>query len=925
MTKNSKLISSLKTRYKKMTGKQLSLFDDWQLPPPEIPKANTMKEMKNHNISILLSALAANIISEQDRLKLIATLKKEYPDSVAIAETFGNPKFTRDFNLAKLEKTLSLKVESSDNRVFYEGKIIGTTKILYKSPLPGELQARMATESAIERFLEYLQKLHKITVLDESDAHIFVFIPGAESLPDFKKFWEKFLTDVAFSDYGNTKHNLPGLVQTFIAMLNSVTLAGRGFSTLDVPILTREQSNVLAAWYLAVVRDVEKRQTDRQKQIGNLEKNLVNNNLNDKERRSKESDLKQKNEMQLKEAKKYNEYFQKSFGKKLEEQNTVWQEIENIEIKLAESNLRKTEQNKLYRELEKLKGKILLSRESVRQKIHLFEKAKSNPFELVKLDKKENPDKFKKIDGIAKNFTKTATDQINSTRGDIFSQCILEMYRLLDYWELEKYRQKESLPQPLLTEKPNDKLGRSPGDDSKEFCYSCGIKLDPKTARWQVLRFMFERPSQRRQSSSGEGRPFICASCSALAFASPLKVTDESIMLKLESIEKDENKKPSEISRQKVKNYLRMLTNKQLHLSAGKYLVLASDQTNNRDFASKKLGQVQYALAKVSSIFPREVLGDFEFSLITQGSKSVGLANRHLILIKGLMEGYGQSIIIEGKEINMTLGDAVRYVEKDLPIMAEYTLAKVAKFIGSNERRELEKTRKEYYEIMRQEQPSKKAKNYQDVARLTDLNYALASSLEGMARKTIKREDVEREVGNLIEKIKEYYQIMRQEQPSKAKKYKDVAGLTGLTCALASSLESTARKTMKPEDVKREVSKLIEKVDDAVAFCYYATLGDEKKTNVQGRLYSNPDNYFIYEKANELLKNMGVSRQEEVNEEKQKFITIYSDDILNAYAYLAENGYNQDKDWKELTYQLKLSLYTRFPELVRKLKSTGEK
>lgn len=862
-----------------MTGKQLSLFDDWQPPPPEIPKANTLKEMNKHNISILLSALAANIISEKNRLQLIATIKKEYPDSVAIAQTFGNPKFTREFNLAKPEKTLSLKVESSDNRVFYEGKIIGTTKILYKSPLPGELQAGMATESAIERFLEYLQKLHKIIVLDESDAHVFVFIPGAESLPDFNKLWEKFLTDIAFSDYGNTKHNLPGLVQTFIAMLNSVTLAGRGFSTLDVPILTREQSYVLAAWYLAVVREVEKRQTKRQeqienieKEIGNLEKDLANNNLNDKDRKSQENDLKQKkgilkqkNEMQVKEAKKYNEYFHKSFGKKLEEQNTIWQEIENIEIKLAEQNLRKTEQNKLYRELEKLKGKILLSRESVRQKINLFEKSKSNPFELVKLDKKENPDKFKKIDGIAKNFTKTATDQINSTRGDIFAQCILEMYRLLDYWELEKYRPKESLPQPLLTEKPNLSLGRSPGDDSKEFCYSCGIKLDPKTARWQVLRFIFERPSQRRQSASGEGRPFICASCSALAFASPLKVTDESIMLKLESIEKDDDRKPSEISRQKVKNYLRMLTNKQLHLSAGKYLVLASDQTNNRDFASQKLGQVQYALVKVASIFPREVLGDFEFSLITQGSKSVGLANRHLILIKGLMEGYGQSIIIEGKEINMTLGDAVRYVEKDLPIMAEYTLAKVAKFIGSNERRELEKTRKEYYEIM------------------------------------------------------------RQEQQSKAKKYRDIAGLTGLTYALASSLESTARKTMKPEDVKREVSKLIEKVDDAVSFCYYATLGDEKKTNVQGRLYSNSDNYFIYEQANKLLTEMKISREEKVNEEKQKFITIYSDDILNAYAYLAENGYDQDKDWKELTYQLKLSLYTRFPELVRKLKPTGEK
>ncbi|NES73551.1 MAG: hypothetical protein F6K24_54345 [Okeania sp. SIO2D1] len=269
---------------------------------------------------------------------------------MAAAKTFGNPKFTREFNLAKLEKPLSLTVKSDVNQIFYpdnKGEIIGTTKILYKSQLPGELQARMATESAIERFLEYLQKLHQIIVLDESDSHVFAFIPGADNLPNFNKLWEKFLTDVAFSDYGDTKHNLPGLVQTFIAMLNSITLAGRGFSTLDIPILTREQSYVLAAWYLAVVREVEKRQTDRQKQIENFEKNLANNNLNDKERKSKESDLKQKKEMQLKEAKKYNEYFQKSFGKKLEEQNTFWQEIENLETKLAEEKLKKTEQNKL--------------------------------------------------------------------------------------------------------------------------------------------------------------------------------------------------------------------------------------------------------------------------------------------------------------------------------------------------------------------------------------------------------------------------------------------------------------------------------------------------------------------------------------------------------------------------------------------------
>jgi len=160
----------------------------------------------------------------------------------------------------------------------------------------------------------------------------------------------------------------------------------------------------------------------------------------------------------------------------------------------------------------------------------------------------------------------------------------------------------------------------------------------------------------------------------------------------------------------------------------------------------------------------------------------------------------------------------------------------------------------------------------------------------------------------------------------RAKLYRDVTALTGLTYAFAQSLESTAKKAMKPEDAEREVSKIIEKVDDAVAFCYYATLGDEKKTNVQARLYCNPENYFVYDQTKKLLEELKITNREEKDAEKQQtWLTLYADDVMRAYTYFAENGYSQDREWNELTYNLKLSLYTRFPELVRKLKSTTEK
>jgi hypothetical protein len=816
-------------------------------------------------IQILTSALVANVISAK-RFELISILASQ-PEAIAVIEQFDSPKLKREFRLTKCDRSseTTLLIEYQGNKVIYQGEEIGKIQVLYKSPLPGELQARLSTESAIDRFLEYLQKEYKITVLDESDRYVRVFIPN-KPIASFTELWEEFLKKVAFSAYGYPKYQLSGLVQTFIQMLNSVTLSGRGFSTLDVPVLTQEQSNVLAAWYFAVIRDVGKRQEVRQVQIDKLQGELEEDDLDEKTRKSKNKELQDKQTMQNKEAQKYNEYFRKSFIKSLEEENTAWQELNQLETQLAEQNVTKTEQRKLQKQQEKLKEKFIFSQKLIRDKLQFFQQYGDSPFDFIRIDEQNNIEKFQHIRKISKNFTKTATDQINSTRGDIFTQCISEMYRLIEN------KPNDQLPPPLLTEQVVFGEARSQGDDSKEFCYSCGVKLDPKTARWQVLRFMFERPSQRRQSSSSEGRPHICASCSALAFASPLKVTDESIILQLQSAD---NSNTSEL---KIKDYLRMLTNKEMHLSAGRYLILASDKTNTGDLASQKMGQVQYALAKAASIFPVEVLTDFKFSLITQGSQNIVLESRHLIFIKGLMESYGQQIINAGKEVNLTLGDAIRYIQKDLPYLADYTLTKVSNLSIVEREFKLEKIRDIYWQTI---------------------------------QSVLKTKGVEMSSDNQLAK--------------KARLYSDVAALTGITYAFALYLETTAKKAMKPDDAEREVSKLIEKVDDAFAFCYYATLGDENKKSVQARLYKNPENYFVYDQAKQLLENLNLDNREEKDDSGRIYLSLFADDILNVYNHFAKNGYSQDKEWKDLTYNLKLSLYTRFPELVRKLKSTTEK
>lgn len=811
---------------------------------------------------ILLSALAADVIPLSKAPIVVSYLRTsistQQSDLQGIARAFQKPRLLRQLQTSSNNSAEAIPLlEKHGLSVNWDAEPIGRTQILYKSPLPGELQARLAVESAIERFLEYLSKKHQIVVLNESDRHVQVFIP-AQTNPDWEKLWEEFLVKVIFSVYGDSQLQMPGLVQTFIVMLNAVTLSGRGFSTLDIPILTKEQAKVMAAWYFAVIQQVWKRQRDRHKQVDTLKNELESSDLAEKERLSKEKDLDSKEAMQAKEYKKYTNFFEKSFVGMIDEQIETWAEVTQIDLQIADIDLSKKDKEKLKKQRAKLSSKLTFSEDWLIEKQSLLQEIGCKPFEFVDRDRKLNTERFRQVYEISKRFDRKATDQINSTRGDIFTQCITEMYRLLELDEQDL----DPLPPSLLSDVPPALNTRLAGDDSKEFCYACGVDLDPKTAKWQVLRFMFERPSQRRQSSSGEGRPHICASCSAIAFASPLKVTDESIILRLSPVNDEAS------SSIKLKDYVRMLTNKEIHLSAGKYIILASDRTNKGDLAAPKLGQVQYALAKVASIFPQEVLADFKFNLVLQGSE-IELPSRHLIFIKGLMESYGQTIITSGKEINMRLGDAVRYIQQDLPYLADYSIVKIA---AVSDRLKIEKTRLIYWEEL---------KGFMD---------------------------------------------SNSPQSKRAKLYQDVAGLTGLTSAFVQSLENTAKKSMSADDAAREVGKIIEKVDDSTAFCYYATLGDEKKTSVQARLYHNPDNNFIYNQTLTLLEKLDISDREEKDDKGRLYIQLYADDVGKAYMYFAsQKDYAQDKGWKELTYNLKLSLYTRFPELVRKLKSTSEK
>ena len=418
----------------------------------------------------------------------------------------------------------------------------------------------------------------------------------------------------------------------------------------------------------------------------------------------------------------------------------------------------------------------------------------------------------------------------------------------------------------------------SAGDTVRNRCYSCGGHLLPRNEeryfRGQLTanRFVFSAPSQRLQSGSIQGQPPVCLDCLAVAFSCPIKLAGGAIIVHLSPLSDEVRESVS------PEKYLRMLTLGELNLIAGRYLLIHCNERVRERGGSKpvseKIGQVQYALWRVAQTLPTAALEKMEFMLFA-GESEIPLETRHLVWLSHLNDGFSPRLIVNSRD-NMRLCQAIRLIQKDEVIAAIYTLATAesteAKPIGNrsySEKRSLEELREKHCLLL---QPSskgdklmaKQADFYRDVAALTGLTYAYCDYVRG----------------ELI-----------------AKRKTADTGDTGDT-------------------VQREVKKLIEKVVNPSFFIYEAA---DELPGTRATMFRNDDNYFCYDEAKRLLQDtlqVEIAARELTDEKGQKPLSIYFDDILNAYAALARK-YNKAQQ-RKLSYQLKLNLYAKFASLFRK-------
>ena len=418
---------------------------------------------------------------------------------------------------------------------------------------------------------------------------------------------------------------------------------------------------------------------------------------------------------------------------------------------------------------------------------------------------------------------------------------------------------------PLISvnEASQDRIHEA-GDTAKNRCYACGRLLPPRSevrrfkGKLEANRFVFSDPSQRLQSGSGQVQPSICLDCLAVAFGCPIKLAGGAIIVRLSYPNEEEELVSPE-------KYLQMLTLGELNLIAGRYLLIKCNDFVGSTPISEKIGQVQYTLWRVAQTLPTDALDKMQFKLFA-GESEIQLKARHLVWLSHLEASFKPRLVVNRKD-NIRLCQAIRLIQKDEVIPAIYTLATA---------------------------------EYPEVTPIHDRSYSEKRSLEELREKHC----------TLLKDSSKGDKPMSKQ----AELYRDIAALTGLTYAYCDYLRGELRKKENPDTVQREVKKLIEKVVNPSFFNYEAS---DVLPGTRATMYCNDDNYFCYAEAKRLLEDtlkLDLSNREGRTDKGQESLTIFFDDILNAYTALSQK-YSKKAQQRKLFYQLKLNLHAKFASL----------
>lgn len=712
---------------------------------------------------------------------------------------------------------------------------------LFRRPSPSEGQIRIAYENAAEHYRLYLLEQHGWPTLHILDTQLLIYLPEDDTL-DEKLLWQTFQRDVLFS----TKH----LTRSLLPLLNLSKLSARGFSVPEVLLLSPGMKRFMAAWFYRVILLVENRLSQRQiKLTRHLE---GTQSLTDGE-------FKKTQEMQDKEKSKYSTHFQKRLQTLQKEHDKHVAKIQKVEDdlkKLKKPSGKRYE--KLIAQRSELHASIPFPTDTLERIKRYAEEHNFDLFQCIRAEVNAHPEIYTSIIQLSQHFKRTAADQINHPRGDIFNALVGEWLRLANTPDEACTVQ---IP-PLFSETPVVYASRTPGDNPKDACFACGNRIEKGEHVFETRRMVFTSPEQRLQGGANPSKPRCCVACVAYSYVCGVKPTDDTTLIRLTPRSGSDEFSLSET----VQQFIRTLISKDLHVQAGSYIALGcKDFIEGGKPASSSIGSLAYAYYTLAHETHPAALEHMNVRSLQKGSE-IPLSNAALLWLHALLKA-SELKLVERSKLSRAISQAIRYVMANRYIEAEYTLAShLVEYKTSTFQRDLEPYRTPLIQALKQE-------------------HAMHIS-----------EEIE-----------------------------SIMGMTGLLGAFVAEIgrktEKTSETTYYSDEQKREMAKLIESCMDPIVWINrFASHKSIDFKNV--RLYKKSENAYIYEHAKKLLEHLEHVdiKTRENNKDNNVYLTIHSEDIPAAYAYVlkGKSTYAQ----KEWSHKLKLALYSQFPSVLSRYKKT---
>ena len=411
-------------------------------------------------------------------------------------------------------------------------------------------------------------------------------------------------------------------------------------------------------------------------------------------------------------------------------------------------------------------------------------------------------------------------------------------------------------------------------DKKNVRCAGCGEVITKKKSLERKALFIKDADERAQSASDKDKLNHYCTRCVATVFLCPVKLAPETLTVRFFSMSNQRHV----LSEKLVGDALKKFVAQSLHVHAGNYISLHISESIDKKPLCQSWGAAPYSLWKMAVTFPPELFAQGFGVEVCPGEEKFTLPRWALWFVSSLasLDNVFTYRCYSEKNLRTSFSQFLRLVSRKKIFQAFYMLISGDSSV---------------------------------------LNQSYIYSWKA----------------DQLQKIwSEFETLLLMEDPMPLPDYPKIAGFVGLLLPLAKRVQSS--KTNEDER-KRAVGKLLEEVDRPIQYAYTAA----RESGSSDFIFSKrPDNRYFYEKAVELLgwagenverlRSEGESKAAQLVEKRSEFawlkdaeetIFLSPDQIARVTGALVcenEKPYQNEADWRAFAYQVKLALWSMFPQ-----------